>query len=224
LTSGPLDILAALVSMAGGVEMAIREVDLIAKQVAGKIFTHEEYMKLDYDSLGVQLELIDGEIYFMAAPLIAHQEISGNLYNEIKNFLKGKKCKVFYAPFAVSLEKDKGSNSTVQPDLVVICDADKIKNGKVCYGAPDMVIEILSPSNAKHDKMTKYVKYEQAGVSEFWIVDPEERLVEAYILRDGSYISKRYDEKCKLPCTVLNGLEIDLAEIFPIIEEDENNQ
>ena len=182
-------------------------------------------MKLDYGDGLPRLELIDGEIYFMAAPNTAHQKISMNLSVVIGSHLRGKECEVYAAPFAVNLELGKGHDTTVQPDLAVVCDPNKLDE-KGCNGAPDMVIEILSPSTTKRDRLLKYNKYEQSGVAEYWIVDPYERIVEVYLLKDGCYFSKRYDEADTVPCSVLEGLEIDLSEIFPPeeLEQEEHNE
>ena len=194
--------------------MAIRKEDLAAMPDINRNYTHEEYMNIEYINENPRLELIDGQIYFMAAPNRAHQEVSSNLQGTIWNFLKGKKCQIFAAPFAVNLEQGKGHDTTVQPDLVVVCDPNKLDK-KGCNGTPDMVIEILSPSTTRKDRLLKYLKYEQAGVAEYWIVDPDGRFVEVYLLQDGRYFSKRYGEEDKIPCDVLEGLEIDLNEIFP---------
>ncbi|MDR2182743.1 MAG: Uma2 family endonuclease, partial [Clostridiales bacterium] len=114
-------------------------------------FTYEDYYAWDNEP---RCELIDGEIYFMAAPRPIHQIISGGLYRKFSEHLDGKKCKVFL-PIDVRLNADKGDDTVVQPDLLVVCDRDKLDD-KGCKGAPDLVIEILSPSTASYDMMTKF--------------------------------------------------------------------
>jgi len=207
--------------------MAIRERDLKSSLKFGKLYTHEEYMNLDYGDGIPRLELIDGEIYFMAAPNREHQEIAGNLHGTIWNFLKGKKCQVFAAPFAVNLGKGKGHDTTVQPDLVVVCDPNKLDK-KGCNGAPDIVIEILSPSTAKLDVGIKQKKYQDAGVLEYWIISPDMRTVQQYTLKDGLYFANSYTGEYVVTSNVLEGLEIPWSDIFPPEEieqtEDEINQ
>ena len=203
--------------------MAIRKEDLYAKQDSARIYTHEEYMKLDYADGIPRFELIDGQIYFMTAPSGEHQEISMNLSREISTHLKGKKCKVFAAPFAVNLEQGKGRDTTVQPDLVVVCDPNKL-DSRGCNGAPDVVIEILSPSTAKHDMGIKQRKYQKAGVQEYWIVSPDMRTVQQYTLKDGLYFANSYVGDEIVTSNVLQDLKIPLAEIFPPEIGGEANQ
>ena len=128
---------------------------------------------------GERAELIDGHIYYMAPPSRKHQEISGELYADIKEYIeehKGK-CEVYAAPFAVYL--DERSNTYVEPDISVICDSDKLDD-RGCKGAPDWVIEIVSPASKKMDYLLKLLKYRSAGVKEYWIVDPEKNRVIVY--------------------------------------------
>ena len=123
-----------------------------------------------------RIEIINGEAVMMAPPSRTHQKISGELFRQIANFLEGKKCEVYAAPFAVRLfEKDGDTpedvDTIVEPDISVVCDHNKLdKHG--CKGAPDLVMEILSPSTMRHDRFTKFNLYQRAGVREYWIVDP----------------------------------------------------
>jgi len=203
--------------------MAIREELLKQNLNLGRKYTHEEYMKLNYGDGVPRLELIDGEIYFMAAPSGDHQEVSMNLSREISTYLKGKKCKVFAAPYAVNLQQGKENDTTVQPDLVVVCDPSKLDK-KGCNGAPDVVIEILSPSTAKRDIGIKQRKYQEAGVQEYWIVSPEMRAVQQYTLKDGMYFANNNMDDEMVTSTVLEGLKILFEDIFPPEDDDENNQ
>ena len=120
---------------------------------------------------GERAELIDGQIYYMAPPSYRHQEIIGILYATIYNYIKSKKgpCKVLPAPFAVFLNKNE--KNYVEPDISVICDKTKL-NDRGCNGAPDWIIEIVSPSSKTMDYHTKLFKYRNTGVREYWIVDP----------------------------------------------------
>lgn len=128
---------------------------------------------------GERAELIDGKIYYMAPPNTKHQRLVSDLHYQIKDFIKRNngECEVFPAPFAVFLNGD-GINY-VEPDISVICDKDKITD-KGCHGAPDWVIEIVSPGNKPMDYFTKLFKYRAAGVREYWIVDPSKERITVY--------------------------------------------
>ena len=128
---------------------------------------------------GQRAELIDGVIYMMAPPSTKHQEISGNLYYKIRSYIDGKKgkCKIYTAPFAVFLYDD--DLNYVEPDISVICDLSKL-NEKGCLGAPDWIIEIVSPGNKPMDYFTKLFKYRSAGVREYWIVDAAKKQILVY--------------------------------------------
>lgn len=120
---------------------------------------------------GTRAELIDGQIYYMAPPSRIHQEIVGTLYRKIANYIESKKgsCKVYIAPFAVFLNEN--DTNYVEPDISVICDKNKLTD-KGCTGAPDWIIEIVSPGSRRIDYSIKLFKYRSAGVREYWIVDP----------------------------------------------------
>ena len=171
-------------------------------------YTYEEWLLWDE---GVRAELYDGELVMMAPPSQRHQEIISELNGQLWQFLKGKQCKVFPAPFGVRLNADE--NTVFEPDIIVVCDMTKL-DGKICNGAPDLVIEVLSPSTAKTDRNYKYRKYQQAGVREYWIVDPELDLLQAGVMRDGSYVTTVYDAEDNAPVSVLTGCIIDLSEVF----------
>lgn len=128
---------------------------------------------------GQRAELIDGQIYMMAPPNTVHQKISWKLHQAIGNYIDsmGGKCDVFAAPFAVFLNEDE--YNYVEPDISVICDRNKI-NDRGCLGAPDWMIEIVSPSTQRIDYGTKLFKYRTANVREYWIVNPNTRVVNVY--------------------------------------------
>jgi len=173
-------------------------------------YTYTDYLQWDDD---IRWELIDGVPYMMSAPTVRHQEILGNLYLILGNFLKGKSCKVYLAPFDVRLNAFSKDDTVVQPDIQVICDKSiMMKTG--CTGAPDMVIEILSPSSGRMDRKLKYDKYQQAGVREYWIVDPEQKLLQVGILSNNEYITRIYDENDTAPVKVLDGFEVNLVDVF----------
>ncbi|GHV35306.1 hypothetical protein AGMMS4952_27620 [Spirochaetia bacterium] len=178
----------------------------------------EHYTYADYLEWGenYRAEIINGEVYEMSPPLTIHQRISMRLSVKFSTFLKGKTCEVFAAPFGVRLfpEHDQSDDTVLEPDLVVICDASKIDE-RGCNGAPDLVIEILSPSTSNKDKMLKFNLYLEAGVREYWIIDPEKRLVQVNLFEKGHYASSTYGIADAVPVTVLPGLTIDLKTIFP---------
>ena len=128
---------------------------------------------------GERAELIDGQIYYMAPPSRTHQRILGAIYRKIADYIEshGGNCEVNIAPFAVFLNED--DSNYVEPDISVICDQSKLDE-KGCHGAPDWVIEIVSPSNKPMDYFTKLFKYRAAGVREYWIVDPTKENVTVY--------------------------------------------
>ena len=178
-----------------------------------KIYTYADYASWDLAE-GERFELIDGRAYAMAAPSIEHQRISSALVGQLYSSLKGSDCEVFHAPFDVCLfgmgDQDR---TVVQPDISVVCkkDKNKLEDGKRCNGAPEFVVEILSPSSASHDWFVKLNKYLQAGVREYWIVDPETKKVYVH-LHDGNKFT--YDKTDTITVTVVDNCVIDLNEVF----------
>ncbi|MBF0397465.1 MAG: Uma2 family endonuclease [Desulfobacterales bacterium] len=167
-------------------------------------------------------EIIDGKAYNMSpVPLESHQAIAGELLYQIKNFLKinNSRCKSYSAPFDVRFPENIKDNEkiidVVQPDISVICDRSKIDR-RGCHGAPDFIIEILSPYNANKDYTIKHELYEKNGVKEYWIIDPQNKIVIVYLLSEkGVYCEpKTYKKQGKLKVTVLSNLEIDLDSVF----------
>ena len=129
-----------------------------------------------------RVELLKGKILEMSVPSPIHQEISGNLQGALFVFLKNSRCKLYTAPFDVRFPQKGESQvyTVVQPDLCVVCDLEKI-DSKGCVGAPDLVVEILSPGNSKKEMKSKFALYQEEGVREYWIVDPERELVFVYV-------------------------------------------
>ena len=167
-----------------------------------------------------RIEIINGEAVMMAPPSRIHQKILTALFGQLYDYLKGKKCEVYPAPFGVRLFEENGDypedvDTMVEPDLSVICDPDKLDDHG-CKGAPDLVIEILSPSTRRHDRMTKFRLYQQAGVREYWIVDPEGKDVQAFVLEGGRYFVNGYGTaEDQLKVEVLEDCVIDLSAVFP---------
>jgi Uma2 family endonuclease len=180
------------------------------------VYSYADYLKWHFEE---RVELIKGKIFQMSpAPNSNHQVISGRLFTEMMIFLKGKECHVFSAPFDVRLAKkttdDKQVFNVVQPDICVICDRSKIDT-KGCIGAPDIVVEIMSPANNKKELKNKYEIYEQSGVKEYWIVSPQDYTVLIYTLRDGAFVPSRLMVEGDIVSSeVLLGLNIDLSELF----------
>ena len=128
--------------------------------------------------------------------------------------MHGKPCKLYAAPFDVRLNGAGDEDDTVvQPDIVVVCDKSKLDD-KGCNGAPDMVIEILSPSSTRHDMFIKFIRYQKAGVREYWVVDPDVKKVIAYILENGRYCGSVYADTESAPVHVLEGCVINLPDVF----------
>lgn len=165
-------------------------------------------------------ELIDGVPYNMSpAPSRIHQKILGDLHRQVANYLIGKTCEVYIAPFDVRLpkgdESDEQIDTVVQPDLVVVCDRKKL-NERGCKGAPDLVVEVLSPGTAGKDMKTKLSLYERVGVKEYWLVDPMNKTVQVYQLEiEGIYGRPDiYTETDHLKVGLFPDLEIDLSLVF----------
>lgn len=168
-----------------------------------------------------RVELIDGEAVMMAPPSVEHQRISREIFRQLANYLEGKKCEVFAAPFGVRLFERDGDapedvDTVVEPDISVICDSGKLDTHD-CKGAPDLVIEILSPSTRRQDRLVKPGLYQRAGVRESWIVNPEDKTVQV-MLQDGAgslRIHEDYGREDTAKVNVLEGCFIDLGKVFP---------
>jgi len=193
-----------------------------ALQLPKKTYTYEDYITWDDD---VRCELIDGIIYNMAAPTVRHQQVTGEIFSQLKNFLKGKKCEPFISPIDVRLNADKPfkkDNNVVQPDVIVLCDPSKIDDKeRSINGAPDLVIEVLSPSSSLKDRNLKYAKYLEAGVREFWIVDIHNQLIEVNAFEDGPHIRFIHNITDTVPVRILEGCTIDINDVLPPIKHEE---
>lgn len=177
---------------------------------AERIYTYEDYLNWPEDE---RVELIDGQIYDMAAPTKRHQELLGRLYIRFGNYLDGKSCDVYFAPFDVRIDLDLGKDSVVQPDLVVICDDEKLDEQGL-NGAPDLVIEVLSKSTASRDRVVKYHKYLAAGVKEYWLVDPVLEEVVVNVLKEHVYEAQVYLKGDVIKPTILAELHVDVTDLF----------
>lgn len=181
-------------------------------------WTYADYLGWPDDE---RWELIHGVAFNMSpAPGRLHQELSGALFNMLYNHLKGRTCKVYAAPFDVRLpdyldQSDTEIETVVQPDIVVVCDPSKLDD-KGCKGAPDLVMEILSPATAEHDLTDKFKLYQKTGVKEYWVVHPTDRTTMIFKLNEVGAYGKPdiYGSKDKVSVPLLGDLEINLAEAF----------
>ena len=181
---------------------------------------HQHHTYGDYCSWpdDVRYELIDGQAYAMSpGPNRRHQELVGELFRQIADALEGTPCRVYVAPLDIRLprgnEADDDIDTVVQPDIMVVCDRTKLDD-RGCRGAPDWVIEVLSPSTASHDQILKRALYERHGVREFWLIHPVDLIVTVYHLVDGAYGRPDiYELKDTLPCGILPEVVIDWARV-----------
>ena len=184
---------------------------------ANQIYSYADYLTWQ---LTERIELLKGFIRQMAAPNRKHQKVSGKLYKPFADFLWKKPCEVYYAPFDVKLIKNpqgktvKEIYTVVQPDICVITHQSKLDE-QGCLGSPDLIIEIVSESNAKRDIQEKYELYEENGVLEYWIVRPYENTIQQFYLENEKYVLKKtYFSDDKISPIILPDFSIDLAEVF----------
>jgi Uma2 family endonuclease len=194
-----------------GIVTDITELDL------NGTYTYADYLLWQFKE---RVELIKGKIFKMSpAPSTWHQKISAKLHLEIGGFFKNHYCQAFYAPFDVRLPKkgqrltDQKIYTVVQPDLCVICDEFKLDE-RGCLGAPDLIVEILSPGNSKVEMFNKFELYQESGVREYWLVEPSQNAVLVYVLdNEGKYVGLQPAINV-LKSTIFPELEIDLKQIF----------
>ncbi len=178
------------------------------------------YSYFDYLSWSFieRVELFKGKVFKMSpAPASRHQRISADIGFLIQLHLQKHKCQMFYAPFDVRLERiedDKLVKTVVQPDITVICDLSKIDQ-KGCLGAPELIIEILSPGNSNKEMKIKFDLYQDAGVLEYWIVDPEKEIVLQYVLENNIFVTHRpITSEDILKSVALEGFKMPLNKVF----------
>lgn len=179
-----------------------------------KTYTEDDYYNIPEDT---RTELIDGQFYDMASPSRMHQEILNAINNTIYNYIhsKGGSCKVYPAPFAVKLFDDK--KTVVEPDISVICDPAKLTD-RGCSGAPDWIIEIVSPGNPGHDYVRKLNLYMDAGVREYWIVDPDSREIFVYNLGEDLFHIRHYTFQDKIKVNIYDDLYINFSDITKLLD------
>ena len=187
-------------------------------------FTYEDYLTWKFKE---RIELIKGKIFKMSpAPLVTHQAISMNLISFFIKEMNHAPCKLFSAPIDVKLIgkpfkkrkiADNEIHTVVQPDIIVVCDPDKLLDPRSINGAPEMVIEILSPGNTKTETKHKLNLYEENAVLEYWVVHPPYKFVEVYLLKNNVYSKPTiYEMDETIPCKVLKDIKIPVNEIFKL--------
>ncbi len=192
---------------------------MLASQIPqGRNYTYADMLCWDEQE---HMELIQGMPVMTAGASRDHQFISGRMFAQLSRYLDGKKCEVYYAPFDVRLfesEEDRPEDvdTVVEPDLLVVCDPSKLDQSG-CRGAPDMIVEILSPSTRARDRLEKFKLYQEAGVREYWIVSPEEKTVQVFLLApNGLFVPHAFYEKTEQArVNVLESCHIDLSGVFP---------
>lgn len=188
-----------------------------------KHYTYRDYLTWPDD---VRCELIDGVAYMMSpAPILAHQDVAGEIFFQAKQALRGKPCRAMIAPLDVRLprhdEADENTDVVVQPDVLVVCDPNKLDRRGV-RGAPDWVVEVLSPSSASRDQIEKRRIYERHGVLEYWLVHPTDRILTVYRLENGEYGKPDiFKLEGSTPVGVLPGVSIDWEAMTPFLINDE---
>lgn len=187
---------------------------MFSKGKSNRLYTYEDYMN---SPGGVRIEVIDGDVFNIAPQSRIHQEISSELHGELRNYLKGKPCKVYAAPFGVFLgdkEQDIRERHCVEPDISVICDKNKLID-QGCLGSPDFIIEITSLSTQSHDYIRKLHLYNQYGVKEYWIVNPQNETILTYVrVNDNFDAPTFYTFKESIRSAVLESFEFDFSTLI----------
>lgn len=181
----------------------------------GKTYTYADYLTWKFKE---RVELLKGRIFRMSpAPNRKHQQIVGNLYFKLRSTFANEQCKLYFAPFDVRLPRISKDNqeiiTVVQPDICIVCDPNKL-DGKGCIGAPDLIIEILSPGNSQKELKNKFDLYEEAGVKEYWLVYPSEESVIINVLEGGAYKTLRPIGDGNVDSPTFSELSVPLSEIF----------
>lgn len=177
-----------------------------------QITTLEQYEALPED---IRAEVFDGQIYYMSSPSQEHQTISMELSTVLNTYIKSKhgSCRVFHAPFDVKLNDTP--LTIVQPDLMIVCDKDKL-DGKRCNGAPDFIIEIVSPGNPADDYIRKLYNYKNHGVREYWIVDPRRKTVTVNYF-EGDILNIQYSFDSTIKVNIYEDLYINFSDIAQLL-------
>lgn len=184
---------------------------------AKKKYTYTDYLTWPE---GERWEIIDGMPYMQSAPTWQHQAISGDIFSQFYEYLKDNPCRVFAAPFDLCISEENESDEEIsnliaQPDIAVVCDESKLRKTGY-FGVPSLIVEISSPSTARKDKIFKFNKFEMAGVKEYWIVEPENKLVNVFILQENKRYGRPdiYSDEDIIKVNTFPDLIIDLKSVF----------
>ena len=184
---------------------------------------NQSYTYADYLSWPEKerVEILDGTPYLQAAPSRIHQKILSEIHRQIANYLLDKDCEVYPAPFHVVLdpdgefEKEADRKHVLEPDISIICDKEMLDE-RGCKGSPDLIVEIVSPSTVRKDKIEKFNLYEQAGVKEYWIIEPENKIVSVFTLQNNRRFGRPdlYTEENQISVSIFEDLIINLKIVF----------
>lgn len=173
-----------------------------------RFYTEEEYENFDNNGL---VEFDNGHILLMSPPTRLHQKLVFHLARTIGNYLDGRPCEVYTAPFNVRLILENSDIKRVEPDISIICDKSKL-NEKGCEGSPDLIIEVVTKGNMMHDYATKVSWYKQAGVAEYWIVDDNKRIILVYLFQKNDFFEYTFEDTIGLD--IFNGkIAIDFSKL-----------
>jgi prevent-host-death family protein len=193
---------------------------VVAEEAANYIFndrwklSYEEFLKMVENS-DLRYEYIDGEVYLLASPVYNHQVTVAEIHVIFYNWFRGKKCRPLTSPFNVTLKKSKDNINIVQPDIIVICDTDKIDASGKYQGVPTLVVEVLSRSTRSKDMLKKLELYMQTGVKEYWMADPDKKEVTVFSFEKNDITERdTYIGDMVVKSKVFKGLEARLADIF----------
>lgn len=193
---------------------------VVSEEAANHIFnnrwklSYEEFLKMVENS-DLRYEYIDREVYLLASPVYNHQVAVSEIHNTFCNWFKGKKCRPLTSPFDVTLKKSESNINVVQPDIIVICDTDKIDGSGKYQGVPTLVVEVLSKSTKTKDMLKKLDLYMKSGVKEYWLVDPDKKEVTVYTFNKYEIEDRNtYIGDMIAKSIIFSGLEVKLADIF----------
>jgi Uma2 family endonuclease len=180
-------------------------------------YTYADYLTWEGPE---RYQIIYGEVFMMAAPSMGHQAISMELSLQFGNWLRGKPCRVFAAPLDVRLfpVEDNSDDTVVQPDLLVVCDRTKFAKGSV-NGSPDLAVEIISPSTHQKEFLLKFNAYLDAGVREYWVILPEQKVVQVHVYEKGHFVSSVYKEDAVITSVVLPGFSLELKTLWAAAQD-----
>lgn len=193
-----------------------KEVQAFSEIDLSGTYSYANYLRWKFEE---RVELVRGKLFLMGAPATTHQVCTGVVFGELYQFLKGKKCRVFVSPFDVRFPDvslaDQDVFTVLQPDICVVCDNRKIDE-KGCIGAPDIVVEVLSPGNKRKELDFKFKVYEESGVREYWIVNPKEQSLLKYLLNENGVfnLGKAAEVAGIFTSDVLPGFCLDIKELF----------